>query len=83
MGAEAAAHEASLPTPQVGQVWRDWVNGGDITADCVVTAVGEKDLELGVLWVSSADWAKYNDCMPGSTIVRGKLFVRRYWRLVG
>jgi len=82
MGEEAKRFRESRPTIEVGQLWRDWINGGQITVDCVVVAVGELDVVLGVLSHESSSFGVEHDVAPGSTIVRNKNFVSSYWRLV-
>lgn len=65
---------------EVGQLWRDWINGGQITVDCVVVAVGELDVVLGVLSFEGSHGLR--DVEVGATIVRNKNFVSSYWRQV-
>ncbi len=82
MGEEAKRYRESRPTVEVGQLWRDWINGGQVTVDCVVVAVGELDVVLGVLSFEGHPFSVDRDVAPGATIVRNKNFVSSYWRLV-
>lgn len=66
---------------EVGQLWRDWINGGQITVDCVVVAVGDQDVVLGVLSHEGGGLFE-RDVAPGATIVRNRNFVSSYWRRV-
>lgn len=82
MGEKAKRLRASRPVVEVGQLWRDWINGGQVTVDCVVVAVGELDVVLGVLSFDGSSFTVDHDVTPGATIVRNKNFVSSYWRLV-
>lgn len=81
MGEEAKRFRESRPPLEVGQLWRDWINGGAVTVDCVVVAVGERDVVLGVLSFEGS-FTVGRDVAPGATIVRSKNFVSSYWRRV-
>lgn len=77
--------EPDRPTIKVGQLWRYCVYGGRITIDCVVVAVGERDVVLGVLShkgsLFGVAWVEH-DVTSGATIVRNKNIVSSYWCLV-
>lgn len=66
----------------VGQVWQDWVNGGEKTAECVVVAVGHYRVALGVLG-STGDFLSSDNMEPGNVITRNRNFVWNYWRQLG
>lgn len=66
---------------ELGQLWTEWVNGGKVTAECVVVGLGRYHVALAVLSTSCRQ-LESEGIAVGNVVRRNRNKVWNYWRQI-